>query len=511
MPSSPPTTNLILWLEADAGLYKDTAGTIPATADGDLVALWKDQGPGGNDVKQATSGNRPILKTSIVNAKPVVRFLRASAQSLATAASVAHGIGTGDFWFTGVYATVASPGNFNSAFSIGSFAPAFYLPYATASNKANFYLGGNHDFPGSGITGGTWYLTEVGRISGTVKCWHSSGGVAPALDATTFSLGGSIANASLLVGYENSGTDYFSGDLAEILLYKASLNSTDQAALENYLRSKYWSSTFANTGAVGVRAGVSVPPVVASRPASAIGSRLGEAVTTRLLAAPITAAGARGGVAGTSRTVMRPITAAGLRSAVAGSLGITIYVQAGAVGLRSGVAVSFVTIAQPAAAVGLVVAVAAILSTRTIPPQLRQAVYLRLMATAGVTDLVGDRIYFGALPQSINLQDGPALTYQVISRPYGHVLTGSDGTSQARVQITAHSYRAKISNRTIAAVNAAFDGYRGPMGGVDVTASILAGRGDMPAPPMSSTDQWTYSVHADYQINHRVTLPSALN
>lgn len=147
----------------------------------------------------------------------------------------------------------------------------------------------------------------------------------------------------------------------------------------------------------------------------------------------------------------------------------------------------------------------------TIPPQLRQAVYLRLIATAGVTALVGDRIYFGALPQSINLQDGPALTYQVISRPYGHHLRGADGTSQARVQITAHSYSAKLSNRIIAAVNVAFDGFSGLMHGVEVTASILAGRGDIPAPPMASTDQWSYAVHADYTINHRVSLPASVN
>jgi hypothetical protein len=148
---------------------------------------------------------------------------------------------------------------------------------------------------------------------------------------------------------------------------------------------------------------------------------------------------------------------------------------------------------------------------RTTPyQQIRQAVYARLMATSGVTELVGGRMFFGALPQSINLADGPALSYQVITRPYGHTLKGSDGTSRARVQISAHSYSEAISNQIMVAVNDAFDGYRGLMGEIDVTVSILKGRADIPAPPFASTDQWTFSVSADYLINHRVTFPDAL-
>jgi hypothetical protein len=147
----------------------------------------------------------------------------------------------------------------------------------------------------------------------------------------------------------------------------------------------------------------------------------------------------------------------------------------------------------------------------TRPLELRQAVYSRLASSPAIAALVGARIHFGALPQSIDLKDGPALTFAVISRPYGHVLTGSDGTSSARVQITAHSYRQAASDQLIQAVRDSFDGFVGTIGGLVITATIFDNEVDLPSPPFAGTDQWTYAVAADYQINHRVSLPANLN
>lgn len=145
------------------------------------------------------------------------------------------------------------------------------------------------------------------------------------------------------------------------------------------------------------------------------------------------------------------------------------------------------------------------------PFQLREAVYARLASSPTITALVGSRIHIGALPQTVNLKNGPALTYAVISRPYGHVLTGSDGTSQARVQITAHAYQQAACDQIIQAVRDSFDGFVGSIGGLVITASFFDSEIDIPSPPFAGTDQWTYSTAADFQINHRVSLPASLN
>lgn len=61
-PASLP--NLLGWWEADS----------LALSDADPVPTWGDQSVNANHLAQATSGNRPIYKTNIVNGKPVVRF-----------------------------------------------------------------------------------------------------------------------------------------------------------------------------------------------------------------------------------------------------------------------------------------------------------------------------------------------------------------------------------------------------------------------------------------------------
>ena len=51
----------------------------------------------------------------------------------------------------------------------------------------------------------------------------------------------------------------------------------------------------------------------------------------------------------------------------------------------------------------------------------------------------------------------------------------------------------------------------GKISGVEITACWLGNEMDLPTPPIASTDQWTYMIALDYQINHRVPLPSSLS
>jgi len=238
-----PTSNLILHLRADQGAYQDTGGSTPAASDGDPVALWQDQSGSTNHVSQATSSKQFTLKLNQINGKAAMlaRSINTDTlRGLATAGTVAHGIGTGDFWFATVIQTPA-PADFSAfmaAFSIGSFAPAFYLPTGGSGSTPNFYLGGGHAFD-TALANNSNYLIEIARISGTVKCWVGTGGASPSLNATTYSLSTSIADAKFYVGEDNSG-DAFDGLIAEEFLYTAALNGTDQTALEAYLLARYW-------------------------------------------------------------------------------------------------------------------------------------------------------------------------------------------------------------------------------------------------------------------------------
>lgn len=75
IPFDPFVYSPVLWLDAsDAStLFTDSAGTTPATADGDAVGKWSDKSGNGNHATQSSGVNKPTLKLSIQNSKNIVR------------------------------------------------------------------------------------------------------------------------------------------------------------------------------------------------------------------------------------------------------------------------------------------------------------------------------------------------------------------------------------------------------------------------------------------------------
>ncbi len=61
------------WAKSTGTLFQDTAGTTPATADGDPVGRVNDAGGVPNNLTQATAGHRPLLKLAIQNGLQVIR------------------------------------------------------------------------------------------------------------------------------------------------------------------------------------------------------------------------------------------------------------------------------------------------------------------------------------------------------------------------------------------------------------------------------------------------------
>lgn len=87
----------------------------------------------------------------------------------------------------------------------------------------------------------------------------------------------------------------------------------------------------------------------------------------------------------------------------------------------------------------------------------------RLLATAGVTALVGQRINWGAHPQG---EAFPALVLTVISGAEGYTLTGRDGLLQGRVQVDCYAATygaAKVLSRAVVASLGGYSsaGFRG--------------------------------------------------
>jgi hypothetical protein len=54
-------------------LWQDSAGTSPAAANGDVIGRWDDISGNGYHVTQATTANKPTLRTGVQNSLPVIR------------------------------------------------------------------------------------------------------------------------------------------------------------------------------------------------------------------------------------------------------------------------------------------------------------------------------------------------------------------------------------------------------------------------------------------------------
>src|SRR4051812_37927718 len=93
MPGPLDITNVRQW-KASAGVFTD-AGSTPAT-DGQTVQQWNEQGGTGDNFTQATSGNRPLLATNIVNGKATLRFGNSSAKFFACPDALFSGMTEGE-------------------------------------------------------------------------------------------------------------------------------------------------------------------------------------------------------------------------------------------------------------------------------------------------------------------------------------------------------------------------------------------------------------------------------
>ena len=224
-----PVANWAPWLPTSiVGLQTWFQANALSLANDDPVGTWTDSSGNGKDATQATSDNKPVFKTGVINTLPVVRF-DGTNDRLVTA-SITHGVGTGDMFYASVVktATVGGATGYKCMQDLGTDSPAFFINNA----KLDYYLAGDKQFATT-LTSTTWYTFIVRRFGGTLEAYING-----TLDATTFSNSANIASAALTLGSEGGGGQYFNSDMAEILFGKT-LSNNDRDSLTTYLRAKY--------------------------------------------------------------------------------------------------------------------------------------------------------------------------------------------------------------------------------------------------------------------------------
>ena len=122
------------------------------------------------------------------------------------------------------------------------------------------------------------------------------------------------------------------------------------------------------------------------------------------------------------------------------------------------------------------------------------AIYAQLSGDAGVTALVGARIYAQRLPQRPTL---PALSYTSISKIRPQAMGVATGLSETRVQVDAWATDYATVRGLADAVRAALERARGSIGGVTVQDILPENEGD------ALDDEGTrYRVSLDWRVWH---------
>jgi hypothetical protein len=242
--AGPTATTPDLWLKPDVGVFNDDAGTIPA-GNGDGVAVWADQSGNGNDCTQTTSADRPEYQSNIINSLPAISFDGGNEYmdcpytgEIQCIIAVYRSSTNND------YKTLLG-GDTSDAVAVGSYyfqagqggSPGRLAAFSRCTT-ADTSAAGDMEATAQGQIG-VWQI-QAGRHDGSsirIFKWKHE------IHSDSKSCGETLRpiNAAVVGGgyYSSSITDFFDGQLCELLVYSADLSDSEYNQVINYLEEKY--------------------------------------------------------------------------------------------------------------------------------------------------------------------------------------------------------------------------------------------------------------------------------
>jgi hypothetical protein len=253
-----------LWLKADAGV----------TTSGTNVTQWVDQSGNGNNVTQATTTNQPQLQTNVFNGQPALyfsgptNFLNNTTQNAVTAGAPRT-----------VFAVVKSLCSSDGITPICFRRTAYVHCLQTYSGTNYIYTDG---ISNNITTTATLFdtvktkqtiATYVTGGTGTAMQYRQNGVLQPTSGATVTTETG-FTGFTIGRREDNSYANYgqTEGWIAEIIVYNSQLNTTDIAAVENYLANKYGT----NNPPIGFATSSNKPVAVSSTNGGLVGANIND-------------------------------------------------------------------------------------------------------------------------------------------------------------------------------------------------------------------------------------------
>lgn len=209
--------------EDEASLVRWYSGMYEATetwlADNTAISSWPDRSASNQDATQATAGNRPTLQTRESNSRSVVRF-----DATDDFFSIPEITLNGDWTIFLVFKSSNVTGNMNLLVDI---------------NNANGFI--SMDFDSGGLTvgnltstvtyGGSWTpsIYQIHAIKSDTKWW---------INGTQQSLiaGAVTENPTMVFNQIGNDANPINGDISEILIFNADLDTAGLNRVGNYLK-----------------------------------------------------------------------------------------------------------------------------------------------------------------------------------------------------------------------------------------------------------------------------------
>jgi hypothetical protein len=271
-----PTSNFSLWLRSDFG----------PIGSGGNVSAWGDISLSQNTAT-ATSPNQPTLQANSVNNLPAVTFTPGSSGQFMSIPSAVSNFSSGLSMFV-----VARPSTLTSGaqlVSLGSGTSANSVGLSeNSSNQPTFsvYNGGGTATTISGTSAmatNQFQLYEVVQSANTATIYVNGNQLAQNASMNSLPTG---AESSSFIGQSTAGGNYFSGQIAEVLIYSTALTQPQRSVIEAYLIQKYQLGLPIQAPIISVPGGTLTAPV---RVAIATGSAAETVVFTPDGSTPTTA------------------------------------------------------------------------------------------------------------------------------------------------------------------------------------------------------------------------------
>lgn len=233
-----PWTPLSLGNTVLYGWYKGDAG-LSVTTDGASVGIWNDQSTNNKHLSQTTTANQPVFRTAAngVNGIPVLEF-PSSATTPAFFNETAFPANTNGFSFYIVSrnAAYSASAQYSGAFSIGDTSAGSInqfcnVPGATTTQKIR--INGASDF-GESVISSNFTVTKVSRAAALTSLKYQTTYTPLQLYSSTNTFG---IQPGFYIGRNYIGS--VGGKIAEVIVCNGELNSTEEASLDAYFRTRY--------------------------------------------------------------------------------------------------------------------------------------------------------------------------------------------------------------------------------------------------------------------------------